>query len=410
MNRVFERTSISGIVLENRIIRSATLEGMGDEAGYPRADLITIYERLAENKVGAIITGYVTVQRNGRTVPTMCVFDDDKHIDNYKKICARVREHNVPLILQITHGGGQCFADNATENVAPSSVSYPRYPKPRALAESEIEDIINRFVQAVIRAKKADFSAVQIHAAGGYLLSAFLSPHFNRRQDQWGGSTENRFRIVSEIISRARQQVGDFPILIKISAYDGIRDGTTVEESVQISKMLQEAGYNAIEVTCGNVDMLYTIRVTRAPVKAIFSFIPQYASMPAFQKKLMALFMPLAVKSYRPLRNYNVEAARRIKEQVIIPVIVTGGIRRLQDIEEIITRNTADYVSMCRPFIIEPNIVSKFLSGKQTESRCIDCGYCLFGVTNAQLRCYYGRIPNKEPTLKPPIPYSLNPS
>ena len=85
MNRVFERTSISGIVLENRIIRSATLEGMGDEAGYPRADLITIYERLAENKVGAIITGYVTVQRNGRTVPTMCIFDDDKYIDNYIK-------------------------------------------------------------------------------------------------------------------------------------------------------------------------------------------------------------------------------------------------------------------------------------------------------------------------------------
>jgi len=395
MNKVFEKTSIAGIVLENRIIRSATLEGMGDDAGYPKDGLTTIYERLAENKVGAIITGYVTVQRNGRTVPTMCVFDDDKYIDNYKKICAKVREHNVPLILQITHGGGQCFADTATENVAPSSVSYPRYPKPRALAESEIEDIINRFVQAVVRAKKADFSAVQIHAAGGYLLSAFLSPHFNRRQDRWGGSTEDRFRIVGEIISRARQQVGDFPILIKISAHDGIRDGTTVEESVQISKMLQEAGYNAIEVTCGNVDMLYTIRVTRAPVKAIFAFVPQYAAMPAFQKKLMALFMPLAVKSYRPLRNYNVEAARKIKEQVTIPVIVTGGIRRLQDIEEIITKNTVDYVSMCRPFIIEPNIVSKFLSGKQTESRCIDCGYCIFGVTSAQLRCYYGRIPSQ---------------
>ena len=394
MNRVFERTSISGIVLENRIIRSATLEGMGDDAGYPGDGLITIYERLAENKVGAIITGYVTVQRNGRTVPTMCIFDDDKYIDTYKNICAKVREHNVPLILQITHGGGQCFADAATENVAPSSVAYPRYSKPRALTESEIEDIINRFVQAVVRAKKADFSAVQIHAAGGYLLSAFLSPHFNRRQDRWGGSTENRFRIVGEIISRARQQVGDFPILIKISAYDGIRDGTTVEESVQISRMLQEAGYNAVEVTCGNADMLYTIRVTGAPVKAIFSFVPEYAAMPAFQKKIMALFMPLAVKSYRPLRNYNVEAARKIKEQVTIPVIVTGGIRRLQDIEEIISKNTADYVSMCRPFIIEPNIVSKFLSGKQTESRCIDCGYCIFGVTNAQLRCYYGKIPS----------------
>lgn len=392
MNQVFQRTSIAGMSLENRIIRSATLEGLSDNAGYTKDEVVTIYNRLAQNKVGAIITGYMTVQRNGRTVRTMCMFDHDRYIDSYKKICAKVREYNVPLIAQITHGGGQCLADVSDGNVAPSSLSYPRYPKPRALAESEIEEIINSFVQAIVRAKKADFSAVQIHAASGYLLSAFLSPHLNRRHDRWGGSTENRFRIMGEIINRSRQNVGDFPILIKISAYDQLRNGATIEESMQISKMLQEAGYSAIEVTCGNVDMLYTVRMTEVPVKAIFSFVPEYAQMPTFQKNLMALLMPLAVKTYRPLRNYNVEAARKIREQVSIPVIVTGGIRRLQDIEEIITENKADYVSMCRPFIIEPNIVSKFLSGEQTESRCIDCGYCFFGLVSSPLRCYYGSI------------------
>jgi len=395
MNQVFEKTSIAGIVLENRILRSAAMEGVGDNEGRPKDELLTIYERLAKNKVGAIITGYVAVQRNGRTYRNMCLFDSDNYIDNYRKLSAKVREHNVPLILQIAHGGGQCATDATKETVAPSAVPYPRYPRPRELSESEIEDIINKFVQAVVRAKKADFSAVQIHAAHGYLLSAFLSPHFNRRHDRWGGSTENRFRVLGEIIRRSRQQVGDFPIFIKISAHDGFRDGATVEESVRLSKMLQAAGYNAIEVSCGNTDWFNTIRITKVPMQAIIHFSPIYSGMPPLQKKLLTLLAPLSVKTYQPLRNYNVEAARKIKEQVTIPVIVVGGIRRLQDIEEIIAGNKADYVSMCRPFIIEPDIVSKFLSGKQAESRCIDCGYCLFGVTNAQLKCYYGRIPSK---------------
>jgi 2,4-dienoyl-CoA reductase-like NADH-dependent reductase (Old Yellow Enzyme family) len=320
------------------------------------------------------------------------MFDSDSYIDNYKKLSVKVRELNVPLVLQIAHGGGQCSSDTTRETVAPSSVPYNNYHRPRALSESEIEDVINKFVQAIIRAKKAEFSAVQIHAAHGYLLAAFLSPHFNRRQDRWGGSSENRFRIVGEIISRARQQVGDFPVFIKISAQDGFRDGTTIEESVQVSKMLQESGYDVIEVSCGSLDFNMT-RVTKIPTQAIMTFMPQYSHMPSLQKRVMTLLAPLLIKKYQPLLNYNVEAARKIKQQVTIPVIVVGGIRRIKDINEIIEQNKADYVSMCRPFIIEPDIVSKFMDGKQDASRCINCGYCLIGAANNSLKCYYGRVP-----------------
>jgi len=393
MNQVFEKTSIAGIVLENRILRSATYEGMADEEGHPKSELLTTYERLARNKVGAIITGYWAVQRNGRAYSNMCMFDSDDSIDSCRKLSTAVRSHNVPLILQIAHAGGQCDPSATRETVAPSSVSYPFYSRPRALSESEIEEIIDNFVKAIVRANKAEFSGVQIHAAHGYLLSAFLSPHFNHRQDRWGGSTENRFRIVGEIMERARQQVGDFPILIKISAYDGYKDGTTVEESVRISRMLQEAGCDAIEVSCGNSDWSHTIRMSEIPVEAILAFSPQYSQKSIWVKKLLKLLIPLMVKKHQPLRNYNVEAARKIKDQVTIPVIVVGGIRKLRDIEEIIGENKADYVSMCRPFIIEPDIVSKFSSGKQADSRCIDCGYCLIGVCSNQLRCYYGKLP-----------------
>jgi 2,4-dienoyl-CoA reductase-like NADH-dependent reductase (Old Yellow Enzyme family) len=198
---------------------------------------------------------------------------------------------------------------------------------------------------------------------------------------------------VGEIISRARQQVGDYPIFIKISAYDGFKDGATVEESVRLSKMSQEADYNAIEVSCGDNEPFNMTRVTKIPVQAIITLVPQFSRMPCLQKKLVALLIPLLFKRYQPLHNYNVEVARKIKEQVTIPVIAVGGIRRLKDIEEIISENKADYVSMCRPFIIEPDIVAKFLSGEQVESRCIDCGYCLIGLASNQLRCYYGKLP-----------------
>src|SRR5512135_2578734 len=127
---VFEKTSIAGITLENRILRSGTCEGMGDEEGYPKSELTTLYERLAKNKVGAIITGYVAVQGNGRTVRSMGMFDSDKFIDSYRKLSSIVRGQNVPLILQIAHGGGQCFPDGTGETVAPSSVSYPQFPRP----------------------------------------------------------------------------------------------------------------------------------------------------------------------------------------------------------------------------------------------------------------------------------------
>jgi 2,4-dienoyl-CoA reductase-like NADH-dependent reductase (Old Yellow Enzyme family) len=397
MNQVFEKTSIGGMVLENRIIRSATCEGWADDEGYPENGLLSMYESLARNKAGAIVTGYVTVQRNGRTFGKMGIFDDDKYIEIYKNFNKKIREYNVPLILQIAHGGGQCFADGTKEPVAPSSVSYPMFPKPRALSETEIEEIINSFTQAVVRAKKAEFSGVQVHAAHGYLLSSFLSPHFNRRKDRWGGSTENRFRIVGEIIRRARQRVGNFPILVKISAYEEHKDGLNVEESIRYSKMLQEAGCDAIEVSCGDTGF-NMVRVTKIPVDAMFNLVPEYSKMPGLQKKMMSLLVPLVMKTYHPLRNYNVEAATRIKEQVTIPVIAVGGIRKLQDIKNIIGENKADYVSMCRPFIIEPDIVSKFISGKQDESRCIDCGFCVMGLAAGPLKCYYGKVPKRVST------------
>jgi 2,4-dienoyl-CoA reductase-like NADH-dependent reductase (Old Yellow Enzyme family) len=233
---------------------------------------------------------------------------------------------------------------------------------------------------------------VELHAAHGYLLSEFISPVLNRRRDRWGGTTENRLRIVTEILSGAREKVGPYPILVKISAHDEFRRGLTEGEAVAVARTLQTASCDAIEVSCGYGDFLHTVRMPRVPVDALLGLMPRFRDMPSWQKRLFRLAAPFVAKVRRPLSNYNVEAAALIRRNVDIPVIVVGGIRCLRDITAIIAEKGIDCVSLARPFIIEPDIVRRMQQGQEC-SRCINCGYCLIGVTAYPLRCYYGRVP-----------------
>ena len=235
---------------------------------------------------------------------------------------------------------------------------------------------------------------MQLHAAHDYLLSQFLSPYQNRRKDRWGGSIANRFRMMAAIIQGARQRVGDYSIWVKISAHDGHRNGMRVEEAIEIARMLQDVGCDAIEMSCGSGPGFDSIRVAKIPVEEAFKLVPWYKNMSPLKKRLSALVAPLVFKKHRPPYNYNVAAASRIKEHVDVPVIAVGGTRRMKDMEEVVRENKADYVALFRPLIIEPNIVARFRDGKRDESRCMDCGYCLLGVTANRLKCYYGRVPD----------------
>lgn len=395
MSRVFEGSTIAGIPLKNRIIRSATHEGMGDEDGRPRQDLADLYLKLAQGGVGAIITGYMGIQKNGRALMSMRMIHKDAFIDDYKDMNARLSDLDVPVIAQLAHAGGKTGTFIIGEQpVAPSKGKYPLFSIiARELNDSEIGEITDNFAAAVERAKKAGFSGVQLHAAHGYLLHEFLSPHLNRRNDRWGGSTEKRFRILSEIIRKSREKVGNYPVMAKISAYDGDKNGIGLDEGVKVAELLQGSGYDAIEVSCGgNADSFNSVRSPNPPIGASLELVPWMRERSRLHKALFRIVAPILIKRRSPLLNYNVEAAARIKKHVDVPVIVVGGIRRISDMESIIDENKADYVSMCRPFIIEPNIVNKLMSGSQSESRCINCGYCLPGVSGAKLKCYYGKV------------------
>ena len=397
MKKVFEKSMIGTIELKNRILRSATHEGMGDKSGKPLKELYDLYEKLAKGGVGAIITGYVGVKQNGKAVINMRMFDKDEYVDDYKDFNLKLKNYNTPVILQIVHGGSQ--TSSIITGTTPVSVS-PRKnfsgERCKVIEDNEIEDIIDCFVKSIERAKKAEFAGVQIHAAHGYLLSEFVSPFLNKRRDEWGGNVENRFRIVKEILQRSRERVGQFPIWAKISAFDEDRNRKELDEIIEGCQILQKSGCDAIEVSCGyglfRDKGFNTVRVPKIPVEAMLALLPNFRNYSPLKKRLFKIVIPLWFKTYKPIHNYNVGSAERIKKSVDIPVIVLGGIRKLTNIENIIEKRDIDFVSMCRPFVIEPNIVNKFHDHKATESRCIDCGYCLCGVAGNRLKCYFGKI------------------
>jgi len=192
---LFDESTISGISVKNRIIRSATHDGLADENGAPDKKLISKYVNLAKNEVGCIITGYAAVSKNGVSpYPRMMKIYDDSVIDKYKELTDAIHKHCTPVILQIAHCGRQTSSKAiGMQKVAPSNVLHTFYPdKSKVLSDDEIYSIIDDFVSASVRAEKAGFDGVQLHGGHGYLLHDFLSPYGNRRKDSWGGSLENR--------------------------------------------------------------------------------------------------------------------------------------------------------------------------------------------------------------------------
>lgn len=398
MKTVFEYTQIAGIKLKNRVIRSATYEGMADENGFPTEKLKNLYIRLAKGGVGAIITGFTVVQADGKSsASTDAMIDNDKSILAYKEITDTVHEYGTPIIMQISHCGRQTRSPiTGMPIVAPSALrdTFFNEDMPEELSEDKINEIINNFVSAIIRARKAGFDGVQLHLAHGYLLSEFLSSYTNHRKDRWGGSTENKYRIIDEIFKKAKEQVDDYPILVKINAHDGRKSGMRIEEAVKIAQMLEDSGCAAIEVSCGTAeDGLYTMRGKKLPVEAAMEYVFKYKNIPGFVKTIAKPILKAIMKQPKPLLKYNLDAATRIKKAVSIPVIVVGGINNMDDIDDIIKNKNMDFVSMCRPFIIEPDIVNKFNKGTQTRSKCIMCNYCIMIAEEKPLKCYYGRLP-----------------
>lgn len=345
---LFEPFSFSGLTLKNRLVRSATFEKRADEDGFVTENLIELYEDLARGGVGLIITGNALVHPSGRTVRQMLCVHSDIYIQGLRRLTSAVHALGGLIAIQITHGGRQSFPIllGGNEPMAPSAV-YDSSTKimPRAMADSEIWMVIDAFGDASKRARIAGFDAVQIHGAHGYLVSEFLSPYTNRRDDYWGGDEERRFHFIEEIYKSIRKEAGeDYPLLIKMNADDLIERGLTVEEAARIARKLEDMGIDAVEVSGG----MYESKHGAAEPDILTS----------------------------DQEGYFREAGKAFKNVLRIPVILVGGIRSRAVIEDVLLKGHADLISLSRPLIREPDLPNKFAEGKE-KADCISCNGCL---------------------------------
>lgn len=396
----YSSCTMCGVKMPTRIVRSATHEGMADESGKPTEALAKIYERYAKGGVGLIITGYMGISQQGKCpLYNMTMINSDELIPAWKELTDRVHTAGAPIFAQIAHSGRQTRKKVTGEKtVAASPIRDFLYWEnvPHRLREKEIHKITDDFAAAALRAKKAGFDGVQLHCAHGYLLHGFLSPHTNKRRDKWGGSTENRFRIVAEILEKTRKLVGDYPIIAKISSSEKERDGLNPDEAVKIAKLLEKAGIDGIEVSCGRASEGFNMSRGGFPYDIMCRDNFRFEMFPEFMWPFLKPFMKFIFKSPEPLFNYNVTTSAMVKQAVSVPVIVCGGIRADTDIRNILSREEADFISMSRPFICEPNLVNKLRDGKQNAARCINCNYCLMGAERRPMRCYYGQLPEQN--------------
>jgi 2,4-dienoyl-CoA reductase-like NADH-dependent reductase (Old Yellow Enzyme family) len=364
MKSLFDRTRLHMVELKNRGVRSATWEGMADEEGHLRAEHYEIYERLATGGIGLIITGMAGVLGPS---PQMFGVYDDSFIEEYAELTSVVHKHRTPIVMQIAYQGSQGGLRIAGGKVWGLSSVGNRISgvTPREMTKDDIGVLVKSFAEAAHRAKKAGFDGVQLHAAHGYFLNQSLSPYYNRRSDEYGGSTENRARLLYEVYEAVREKVGeDYLVMAKVNGEDLFQGGLVLEESIAVCQGLQERGIDAIEVSGG-----------QAPQRG-----GEHGIIRTGLEKAEA-------------QSYFAHQAASIARQLHVPVMLVGGNRNPKLLEDILNTTGIEYVSFCRPLIREPNLLHRWQSGDLTEATCTSCNRCLrTAVRGKGLACVLEKV------------------
>lgn len=359
MASVFENTTVNGMHIQNRIVRSATWEGACDGDGRPTNKTISYYQELAKGQVGLIISGYTFVLPEGKQQPGKAGIHRDDFKEDFQKLTGAVHQAKGTVAIQLVHAGGQANPVNSgLPSVAPSSIESPQYPQvPKELSVKEISRIVDAFAAGAKRAKAWGFDGIQLHGAHGYLINQFLSPLTNRRTDAYGGSLDNRCRFLFETYRAIRKEVGsDYPVMIKLNATDNLDGGLSMEDSLLVAKSLDQMGIDLIEVSSGT--------------SASGKLSPARPGINAPEKEA-----------------YNLNYAKQMQNQVSCPVMVVGGFRSFDMVEKAITQEGMDYISMCRPFIWEPNLVARWKNGDRKPAKCTSCSRCFIPGQKGGIHC-----------------------
>lgn len=359
MSDMFSTWDLGNLRLSNRLVRSATWEGMADAVGLPSNRLGELWVRLAQGGVGLILAGYLYVLPRGQGLPGQTGIFGEQHVEPLAELVEMVHQTGGTLAAQLAHAGRHTRAAwVGAAPLGPSAGFNQALEQPvEELSLAQIDEIVEAFGTGAERCLRAGFDAIELHGAHGYLISQFLSPAFNQRHDQYGGSLENRARLLLRVYQAVRRAVGpDYPVFIKINSEDGLPDGFTLPEAIEVCMELDRLGIDAIEVSGGvagggRAHKNSPGRVVRGPEE----------------------------------EGYFFDNALAIKAEVSCPVISVGGWRSPARIEEALAG--VDAVAMSRPLIRQPDLPNRWRSGDRAAATCISCGQCLALGMEGGIRC-----------------------
>lgn len=372
------------LTVKNRLVRSATYEGMCDKEGFPTADYISLYKTLAAKGCGTAITGCSYICQQGKTIHSrQARIDCDDMIAAFKPVTDAVHEYDGRIIMQLAHAGRQTMSRATGEPVVSLATEPSRYfgETPQHLTAGAIRRIAKDFIVAAKRAELAGFDGVQLHAAHGYLLHEFLIPAINLRNDEYGydPSTGIGSFIFKEIIDGIRANCSKkFAILVKISgAVDNVP--FSVDYFMRILRFFNMKRIDAIEISYGTMEYpLNVFRGNSLPLNTILDHDPVYREKKFFKRLFWKLFVApiLAINVRRFSPAYNLPFAEYAKHHTSVPIISVGGFRSGEEIRNSLKADMTDFVAMSRPFIAEPDLAEKLKDYLMYHSRCINCNRC----------------------------------
>ena len=369
----------NGVLLSNRIAKSAMSENLSNKHHEPTPVLINAYKVWSKSGAGLLITGNIMIDSNAIGEPRNVVVENRKNIETLKEWAESVKGTNTQLWAQINHPGRQAMEQINSSLKAPSAVPLKTGGRknatkkaPQVLNENEILEIIEAFAHTAIILKEAGFSGVQIHGAHGYLVSQFLSPYTNSREDKWGGTLENRSRFVVEVYRKIRERVGsDFPIGIKLNSTDFQKGGFSEEESMEVVKILSKEGIDLIEISGGTYEA------------------------PAMMGKRK--------ESTIKREAYFIDYIEKVRKITTTPLMLTGGFRTVSVMRDAVASNQLDIIGIARPFAVFPNIGNEicnesrlnFITNiKKTGVKAIDSAMNIIWFEAQIKRIGQGKKPN----------------
>lgn len=346
--------TIRNTTFSNRVVFPPVQTDLAADGGEATDRIINFYRKIAQSSVGLTMVGATGINPHSRLGTNSFCLYDDSHIDGARRLFEAMGSGGSIPAVQLNHGGRVMRLDLAGEKlIGPSAIASPRSKNtPVALTTEEVEELIGQFVQTAVNAKTAGAAMVEFHGAHSFLLNEFMSPAANQRTDQYGGSTENRARMVREILQKTRERVGDDFILgLRMSVEEFVEGGLTSAESVKLINMFIEDGLDIIHVSGGGPDS------GAAMIKAAAA-------------------------------GELVKLAGNIKSQVAIPVIAVGGILSLAQAEAVIAEGRADMVALGRALIADPELVAKSLDGRADDvNECTGCMQCFTPTPEPGLTC-----------------------